>query len=618
MCGIAGVVDFKGRFSINQQTLENMAKPLRYRGPDQDGYFIGSTKKCQFGFAHKRLSIIDLSETGRQPMRSIDGRFVIVFNGEIYNYKAIKSELPSSLIYTSHSDTEVILKAYQFWGIQKTLDKLEGMFAFAIFDQQLDVTILARDRFGEKPLYYHYSDGSLAFSSDIRTFDAINIKKTLDSHALGYYFTELGTPLANSIWQEIKKLPPAHFLSFDDHKIDIEQYWSPNYTFKTKDSFQESVFHIEELLEQSVKSRLVADVPVGCFLSGGLDSSLIALFAAKHCSGKLNTFSVGFEFEAFNELPYALEVAKMIGSNHHEIVLQSNDLNIVNDLLAEYGEPFADSSQIPTHYVSKFAAQSVKAVLGGDGGDEIFGGYGTHNQAYRMQQWWKMRNLSPLISLLQNTGNWKKTTYINNVLNRDINTLASALDRGMGFSSSQLRLLLKDSVAISATNVEHKQIINQALKIANGIYDPILYACIKSRLVNDYFVKTDRASMFNSLELRTPYMDRNLTEYVSTLPYTYLRKNGVSKCIPKTIASKYFSEKFVSRRKQGFAIPIGEWIRKEWNSHFLEVIAQKQNLIELDYLYVDKLISEHMSRKHDHSHRLWTIFVFHHWAQSQR
>lgn len=618
MCGIAGIIDFKGRFTMDTSLLESMAYPLRFRGPDQQGQLIERSDRMQVGLTHRRLSIIDLSEEGRQPMTTADGRCTIVFNGEIYNYRELRAVMPIGTEFRSESDTEVILHVYRAWGIEKCLDLLEGMFAFAILDRDREELILARDRFGEKPLYYFQADGALAFSSDIRSFNALPIAKTIDPYAAGYFFSELSTPSEHSIWKEVGKLPASHYLRFGGDGPGVHRYWDLDYRHKVNHTLEDSIDHVGSLLDDAVKSRMVADVPVGCFLSGGLDSSLVALHAAKHCSGRLKTFSVGFEHEAFNELPYARQVAEHIGSDHHEIVLSAKDLNVVNQLLMEYGEPFADSSQIPSYHVARFAARHVKAVLGGDGGDEVFAGYGTHIQAYRMQLWYEKRALKPVLQLIAPLKGNGKANYLQGVMGRDVATLASALDRGMGFNPLQLSRLLSDSVSRSAASAEGQRIMADALKAADGVFDPLLYACMRTRLVNDYFVKTDRATMFNSLELRTPMVHRGLVEYVSSLPYTHLRKDGNSKHILKALLARHFPPEFVNRKKMGFGIPIGQWIRTGWRGQFEEVIRQRQQLIAIDYSFVDRLMADHMDGKADHTHRLWAVYVFHRWAEQQK
>jgi len=619
MCGIAGILNFGERKNISENLLREMAAPMQFRGPDQEGYFISQSDRYELGLAHKRLSILDLSELGRQPMQHPDKKHCIVFNGEIYNFPEIRKELETEgIAFRSNSDTEVILQAYATWGIDITLQKLNGMFAFALWDAEKQSLILARDRFGEKPLYYYRHNNSLAFGSDIRCFDPLMPDKSIDLHALGYYFAELSTPIENSIYAAVKKLPPAHYLIYTQTALNLFEYWSPDYRKKTKISLHEAIEESERQLELSVKQCLLSDVPVGCFLSGGIDSSLISLYAAKHYGKQIQTFSVGFSYEKFNELPYARQVAQKINSEHHEIILKPDDLNIVDALLREYGEPFADSSQIPSYYVSKFAASKVKVALGGDGGDEIFAGYRTYNQALRMETWHKLRWMKPLLSLLHTLKPSERTAYINGLMNGETQTIGSALYRNMGFSPKQMRTLFENPALFNAAEKENNKTIEQAKRHADTLFDMLLYANIKTRMVNDYFVKTDRASMFNSLELRTPFVSKNLIEFTSTLPFSQIMHGGENKYISKKIAEKYFPKDFIYRPKQGFGIPVGEWIKKEWKSHFYEILNTRQNLVEMNYAYIDKLYMEHINGQANHTDRLWAVYVFHKWVMNQQ
>jgi asparagine synthase (glutamine-hydrolysing) len=618
MCGIAGIIDFSSSIQIDENLLRQMAEPLKFRGPDQEGYTFQNHSNFSFGLAHKRLSIIDLSESGRQPMWSKDGDVVIVFNGEIYNYPIIKKELQLlGQVFASTSDTEAIIYAYQHWGITKTLEMLEGMFAFVIIDLKKQTSYIARDRFGEKPLYYHFDEQFFAFSSDIRSFKALKLQQTIDLHALGYYFSELSTPIENSIFEEIKKLPPSNFIEFDRKTFQKHEYWRLNYKNKTALTLEESIDQAEILIEKAVQKTLLSDVPVGCFLSGGLDSSLISLFAAKNYGSPINTFSVGFEYESFNELPYARAISEQIGSKHNEIILNPNDLNIVDTLLNEYGEPFADSSAIPTYYVSHFAGKSVKVVLGGDGGDEVFAGYRTYNQGLRMQQWSNRSLLKLPLKLISKLTKVEKANYLSGVMEKDISVLASALYRNMGFSQNALRELFNDELFYNAPKKEHEGKIIDALQNDDAVFDVLLSASMKTRLVNDYLVKTDRATMFNSLELRTPFIDKSLVEFANTLPYDYIMHDGINKYVTKKISEKYFTKDLIYREKQGFGIPIGQWMREGWKKQFEEVIFDKQDVIPLNYTYVEKIWNEHISRQKDNTDKLWSVYVFHKWIKNQ-
>lgn len=618
MCGIAGIIDFTNTLQIDEHLLRKMSEPLKFRGPDQEGYTINRTSSFTSGLAHKRLSIIDLSESGRQPMWNDNQTHVIVFNGEIYNYQALKAELiKENVNFNTSSDTEVILKAYAIWGIEKTLKAIEGMFAFTLVDLTDEKIFVARDRFGEKPLYYYSKRNVFAFSSDIRTFKSLDISLNIDLHALGYFFSEMSTPIEQSIYKEIKKLQPANYLEITKESFTLKEYWNLNYKTKSSLSLEETIEHTELLLEKAVQKTLVSDVPIGCFLSGGLDSSLVSLYAAKNYGQKLKTFSVGFEYESFNELPYARKIAAQIGSEHNEIILNPNDLSIVEDLLREYGEPFADSSAIPTYYVSKFAGGSVKVALGGDGGDEVFAGYRTYNQGLRMQQWYNRRLLRFPLSFLNKLSNANKIDYLLGVMQKEPTVLGSALYRNMGFSGNDLKRLFNDAAFYNAPQVEHDRIIMKSLQETEDVFDTLLHASIKTRLPNDYLVKTDRATMYNSLELRTPFLDKSLIEFSSSIPYSFLMKNGENKYVTKKIAEKHFSKDLIYREKQGFGIPVGQWMQDVWKIQFESVVFAEQDLVPLNYNYIREIWNEHLMHQKDHTHRLWTLYVFHVWIHKE-
>jgi asparagine synthase (glutamine-hydrolysing) len=618
MCGITGIIDFTNTLHIDEHLLRKMSEPLKFRGPDQEGYTLHRTASLTCGLAHKRLSVIDVSESGRQPMWSSNQTHAIVFNGEIYNYQELKSELiKENVRFHTSSDTEVVLNAYSAWGMKKTLNALEGMFAIALLDLEEEKIFLARDRFGEKPLYYHAKTDFFAFSSDIRSFKSLDISLNLDLHALGYFFSEMSTPIENSIYQEIKKLPPAHYLDISKKGLELKEYWNLNYRTKSNLAIEETIEQAEFLIEKAVQKTLVSDVPIGCFLSGGLDSSLVSWYAAKNYGQQLKTFSVGFEYESFNELPYAQQVAKQIDSEHHEIILNPNDLKTVGDLLREFGEPFADSSAIPTYYVAKFAASKVKVALGGDGGDELFAGYRTYNQGWRMQQWFNRQFLRRPLSSIKKFSSAYKVDYLLGVMQREPRVLASALHRNMGFSQGDLKYLWDNDLFYNATQNEHHRIVAKSLLKTEDVFDTLLHASIHTRLPNDYLVKTDRAAMFNSLELRAPFLDKNLIEFTQGVRYNALMHQGTNKFITKKIAERYFSKEFVHRQKQGFGIPIGQWVRKEWKKNAAEVILSNKTDLPFNLTFIEKMWNEHQSGKMDHTHRLWIVYVWNLWSSQQ-
>ncbi len=618
MCGIAGIVlARKSRHldSINEQFLVEFSSFLKYRGPDEDGFVIRKDTARQIGFAHKRLSIIDLSETGRQPMWSNSGNSLIVFNGEIYNYPEIKRTLlKQGHSFKGTSDTEVILEAYEAWGIEKTLESIEGMFAFALYDFKKEKLILARDRFGQKPLYFRLFDGNIAFSSDIRSFELLFDDLTINNYALHYYFQELATPIQSTIWNEVGKLQPGYFAVYESGALAHSAYWNPTYEPKINTSLSGAIEQAEILLNNSVKRQLAADVPVGAFLSGGIDSNLVTLFAAKNYRKKISTFSVGFDYEEYNELKYAKEVSKICDSHHHEIVLKPHVIDLVENLAQEYGEPFADSSMLPTYYLSKFVSGHLKVALGGDGGDELFGGYPTHNQGRRMQFWHDSVLFHPLFKMSALLTNAQKFNYLNNLTRQDPETIASALNRNMGFSAEEMSALFGKQKKDAATT-EHLRIVREAESHCKTIFDKILYGSLKTRLANDYIVKVDRASMFASLEVRSPFLDKDLFSFVSKLPSSFILNKGINKFITKKISEKYFRKELIYRPKMGFRIPIGQWFRKDLKKHLKEVILQKQAFVELNYPFIEQLINAHLSGAADHSDKLWALYVFHIWSK---
>jgi len=618
MCGIAGIIlAHKSNHlnSIDRQFLSKFSSFLKYRGPDQEGIVIQIDNSKQVGFAHKRLSILDLSEAGRQPMWSNSGNSLIVFNGEIYNYPEIKSALAKQgRSFKSTSDTEVILEAYEAWGIEKTLDVIEGMFAFALYDFKKEKLFLARDRFGQKPLYFRLFDGNLAFSSDIRSFEWMFNDLSLNHYSLDYYFRELSTPIQSTIWNEVEKLQPGHYAVYESGAIRHFTYWNPSYEPKVNSSLSEAIERAEILLNNSVKRQLVADVPVGAFLSGGIDSNLVTLFAAKNYGKRISTFSVGFDYEEYNEVKYAKTVSEICNSQHHEIILKPNVIEIVEDLVHEYGEPFADSSMVPTYYLSKFASGHIKVILGGDGGDEIFGGYPTYNQGRRMQFWRDNSLFHPFFRLGTLFSGAEKLKYLNNIAQQKPETIASALNRNMGFSDAEMRQLF-GTIKENAASAEHLLIIQEAEQHCKTIFDKILYASLKTRLVNDYIVKVDRASMYASLEVRSPFLDRELFSFVSKLPPSFILQKGINKFITKKISEKYFPKELIYRPKMGFRIPVGQWFRNELKEHLKEVILQRQSFVELNYPFIEQLISAHVSGAADHRDKLWALYVFHIWSK---
>lgn len=614
MCGISGVVSFNNNYSLEHNKFKSSAEFLKFRGPDQEGFFVSDDGIPKVYLAHKRLSIIDLSESGRQPMQSVSGNSIITFNGEIFNYKELTKLLGGKRLNSS-SDTEVILELFEKFGIEKMLDLIEGMFAFVIYDIENKAFYLARDRFGKKPLYYSKINDTITFSSDIRSFNILLDNLTIDEHSLGYYFQEMSTPEGRTIWQEVKKLPAANYIHFSAKEFSINTYWTLNYSVKNNDSIDQIIDNGDLLIQEAVKKRLVADVPVGCFLSGGIDSGLVTAIAAQHSSERINTFSIGFDYQPFNELPYAKKVANKYNTHHHEVILQPRNMEVMDALIDEFGEPFADSSMIPTYYISKFAGEHMKVVLGGDGGDEIFAGYNTYKQGYRMQRLQQLNWLLPILKLITSQKGRSKFAMLRKTLEHNPELIAKELYRNMGYTNDQIKSLFNGNrTIVNAMTKEYVDTILTSNQFCNTVFDKLLYGSIKTRLVNDYLVKVDRASMYNSLEVRVPFLERNLVEYMATVKWQDVMRNKQPKYLLKEIAKRYIPHENIYRKKQGFGIPLIEWFRKDLKKYLEEVLFDtQQNFVDINYGYLRKIFDEHQNGI-DHSHRLYIAYVFHKWA----
>lgn len=620
MCGITGAIVWGAdERRYDEALLRKMAEPLRFRGPDAEGYYLNIKGDTEVAFAHKRLSIIDLSEGGAQPMHSASGQTTIVFNGEIYNYRALKQELEAvGRRFRSQSDTEVILEGFEEWGIALLLDKLDGMFAMALYTRATDQIILARDRFGKKPLYCYTSRGHLAFSSDIRSFKAAGLHCSLDYEALGYYFAELSTPRVGTIYLETKRVPAGHYLIANRQKLEILPYWKLGYQSTCKLSREEIIEQTDSLLKAAVAKRLVADVNVAAQLSGGIDSSLVVALMAQQMDRPVSTYSVGFEHKYYNETPFARQVAERYQTDHHELLMRPEDIGVSHDLILEYGEPFADVSMIPSYLISKYISKTEKVVCGGDGGDELFSGYHSYYLVDKLDKVKSFSFLAPLAKLLSKVVPTYRTDLLARLLRMAQQPRWTLLNRNMGFSPEQLALLCPGNPLIQqGLQAEHERLWAEYAASAEPLLKKVLHASLRTRLVNDYLVKVDRASMYASLEMRSPFLDRQLAEFAFTLNPQQLMSPHGNKSVLKTLAERYLPHDLIYRNKQGFGVPIDDWFRKELRPAFQQLVLDgRQNLVPLNYNYIAKLLDQH-AQGQDHTHRLWTLYVFHCWANAQ-
>ena len=619
MCGIAGKIYFKGQ-PVSKTELELMGSFLQKRGPDAEGFWLNENT----GFMHRRLSIIDLSSNGNQPMEDVSKRLVITYNGEIYNYLELAKELQQfGFSFHSKSDTEVILNGFLHWGIEKLLGKLDGMFAFVLLDKYTKEVYACRDRFGKKPLYYFYNRDRFSFSSDIRSIWATEQSLTLDHKSIDYFLSELTVPQPQTIWQEVKQIQPAHFLKINvEHSSLTEQcYWKMDFHKKLYSSLEETEYILEEKLIQSIMKRTVGDVPVACFLSGGTDSGLIASILATHSSERINTFSVGVTDIDLNELPLARKLSERYNTHHTEIIVEPEVMHLLPELIENFGEPFADSSNIPSYYISKEMGKEYKVALSGDGGDELFGGYYDYRWAFLADAYF-YKYPKKLQRNIQRSFNYlfyqSGLTKLNLGLLEHYQGLPGGLKlyRQMGFHPDEKSKLYAADFTENKMNFT-KTYLNKLWQDANqlSITDNLFEASFKTRLLNDYLVKVDRTSMMNSVEVRSPFLDYRLAEFAAMIPNRYKFNKGIQKYLLKKLAVKYIDKDFFSRTKKGFGIPLHSWLKSELKEYVEDIIfsgeLESRKIFNMEY--IRKMIKDHQLGKHNHANRIWAILCLELW-----
>ncbi len=644
MCGIAGIIFNQSPERLND--IQSMTSSLHLRGPDDHGIWMDQEKGVALGF--RRLSIIDLSQTGHQPMSSNSNRFVIVFNGEIYNFKEISAELSQQgWVFRGHSDTEVFLAAIETWGIEKSLKKVNGMFAFALWDKQDEVVYLVRDRFGEKPLYWGWEGNTLLFASEIKALKQYKkLHVDIDRYSLNLFMRYSYIPAPYTIFKNIEKVEPGHCLRIGKNKkVEKTTYWSANEVVngtkdKPKIEGEEALKLLEKTLQKSISLRSISDVPLGTFLSGGIDSSLITAMMQANSAKPINTFTIGFSEQKFNEAPYAKAISAYLSTHHTELyVTNEHALNVIPKLPHLYDEPFADSSQIPTYLISQLARQSVTVCLSGDGGDELFGGYNRYTWGTNIYN-----NLSSTPSFLRHifaqlfvfvNSNTYESTY--NKLDRFLlSTLkVSALRHKMMKTSDVLRSL--DSLVSFYTSLTSiiKNPNELVLESGNGHLLKHTNASLEGKknraswmmledvltyLPGDILTKVDRASMGNGLETRMPFLDPHLFELSWRLPLSMKIRGKKGKIALREVLYKYVPQHLVERPKMGFGVPLGEWLLgplKEWAMGLLE---EKRLRAEgfLNPHVVKRYWEEHSLKKRDRTHELWNILMFQAWLEENK
>ena len=613
MCGILGWISFNaGRPPIKK--LEQSLESIRHRGPDHSG----SWKNGNVWLGHRRLSIIDLSDTGNQPMVSSEGRYVIVLNGELYNYRDYIPFLQKKgYPLRSTGDTAVLLGLYTFMG-PKVLDSVNGMFALAIWDTKEQRLFLARDRFGKKPLYYHFVEGKhIIFASEMKALVSLLERRTLDGQAVDAYFSFGYIPSPHSIYHEVKKLEAATCLEINNGLMKKTRYWYLNPTTKHTPSDED----IEEALVKSIDLRFVSDVPVGVFLSGGIDSSLITALAAGRLGKKFQTFCMAGGESLFDERPFASIAAKQYGTEHVTGDVQTEDLQLqIERLMPFIDEPFSDSSILPTYLVSRLASQHVKVVLSGEGGDEVFGGYDKYSRWLKVRAYqkmpWIMRRFLKLFEpdINEYRGNiWQSLIKLNR------HSFSEDLDVFSAFNSL-MTSFLKRRLFSEAFG---RQFCSENRKYFHALNDDtfhpytlqkILDIDRRSYLAEDLMFKADRMSMANSLEIRCPFLDYRLVELAMYVPEKDLIDTKMSKKLLRRIARKWLPETITERHKKGFSVPVSQWFQGRLTDVFDEYVTQKKVLGEiLDYDEIKRRYSMHCSGRFDFGNQLWAIMMFHLW-----
>ncbi|TRZ49491.1 asparagine synthase (glutamine-hydrolyzing) [bacterium] len=619
MCGILGIADSQ---SIDENALVKMRDTMSHRGPDDAGIWLSKDKKI--GLAQRRLSIIDLSAAGHQPMSDIDGKYWITFNGEVYNFQEIRQELKKKQhCFKSHTDTEVIIESYKEWGID-CLQKFNGMFAFGLYDEQKKSLFLARDRVGKKPLYYTHSAGKFVFASELKALlKDENLAQEIDLQALNHYLTFGYIGGERCIFKAVKKLPPAHALRYDLHSrnFKIWQYWEPPVLSEEKLSETDLLEELEQLFQDAVRLRMISDVPLGAFLSGGVDSSLVVAMMSRVSGTPVKTFSIGFTEGKYNELPYAKIVANHFQTEHQEIIVKPDAFNVLPEIVRQFDEPFSDSSMIPMYYVSKATREHVTVALSGDGGDELFGGYSQYLAA--QGNYYSVKFIPSFFrKAITEAAEYLPEKFIGKrqLLRLKLDPFDAFIDRSTHsyFKERYRRHILKDDVLASLGDSYTSSELSRRkyLEERKGDFlNRMLYADFKTYLPDDIMVKVDRASMMVSLETRAPLLDYRIAEFAfRKVPGSLKVRRTTSKYLLKKLANKILPSELKVNRKQGFAIPISEWFRGPLFPQIKEMILDNKS----DYFnqkYIQKLLDEHKAGI-DHSGRLFMLLTFSLWENN--
>tara|TARA_B100000700_G_scaffold251183_1_gene282144 strand:- start:384 stop:2309 length:1926 start_codon:yes stop_codon:yes gene_type:complete len=640
MCGITSIITNSNNNSL-KKFLINMNNKISHRGPDSEGYWNSLNGNVFFG--HKRLSIVDLSKNGDQPMHSKDKNFTIVFNGEIYNHLEIRKKYFSDHNFKSHCDTETLIELICLLGIRETLNIIDGMFSFIVFDNNKKKVYLARDKLGEKPLYYskinQLNNIYFIVSSEVKSFSEFpEFHKEINTDAISYLLKYKYIPAPITIYKNTFKLRQGHFaeINLNDMSFTEQIYWDIEKKIsnsKAKIDKHNNIDYkanLKEKLEKTVRGQLLGDVEIGCFLSGGIDSSLVASIMSSVHNSSINTFSVGFDNVEFDESKKAREISKILGTNHNELILNEKDIiGTIPDIVNAYDEPFSDSSQIPTFLISKFASSKLKVCLSGDGGDELFGGY---NRYLFVNKYWKYLELLPLmfrknlsnlmqflspktIDMLFNLIRYKKYDFYGDKIHKISNSLK--FNSFSEFNDYVLSDLHDHNNPLINSNIHKLNLLNDNTKYLNKV-EILMMNDLKFYLPDDILVKVDRAAMKNSLETRMPFLSKEIIDFAWQIPFDQKIKNNKSKYILKNLLKDYIPEELIEKKKKGFALPLADWFRNdlyEWvDENLKKNEINKFNIFNFNK--VSKIWDEHkLNKKNNHS-IIWSIITIRNWLKN--
>ena len=645
MCGIVAIVGWEPKFDRGElaDRAVRMAMTIEHRGPDGSG--VWSDTDAPVVLAHRRLAILDLSPAGAQPMTSADGHFAITFNGEIYNYRELRAQLPDCQ-WCGHSDTEVLLAAIQTWGVESALERCVGMFAFALWDRQRKEIVLARDRLGEKPLYYGLGDGALLVASELKAIEAWpGWRGEIDAVALDDFIRHGCIHAPRSIFRQVRKLPAGSILrvpvsaAADALEIAPRRYWNladqvASAPSAPTPSDSTLLAQLEESLKRAIGQQMVADVPVGAFLSGGVDSSLIVALMQRQAPGSVKTFSIGFRESAYDEAHHARAVAAHLGTDHTELyVSPAQAMAVIPNLPSMYDEPFADSSQIPTYLVAQLARKSVTVSLSGDGGDELFGGY---NRYFWAQRIWRRIGIFPrglrrvagaVVESISPTvwdRAWRfmparlQVSQPGDKLHK-LAGLAATGDARDAYAWLIAQYRSREPVVIGAP--VHTSLAEHSLWNVPGRApaDNMMLADALGYLPDDILVKVDRATMATSLEARAPFLDHRVVEMAFSLPLSFKMRDGVGKWPLRQLLYRHVPRALIDRPKMGFGVPIDTWLRgplKAWAEGLLDPARLGRQSL-LHPAPVARAWAEHQSGRRNHQHFLWNVLMFQAWLENR-